>query len=325
MRVFITGAASPLGRAVVAALVRRGHRVVGLARRRTGLTQIRELGAEPVAGDVRKAGDWAEAMAGCEMVFHLANYFDFWSSEPDLFQKVNVDGTGHTILAAVAAGVRRVVVCSSALTLAEPGRDERSGDTSRTRPATAFERSARAAEQLALRLRARGIEVVLVHPSLVVAPADPGWTGRLIASRVRGRQQLTSRATVGWVWVQDAAEGVVRAGERGTDGAQYVISGELASSHTFLSKIAARAGTAPPRAISRSLALGEAALATALARPFGRRPRVAVDEMRFLATGFRVDGQEAADELEFEYTPAFRYMPGLVKSYRQAMERFAKR
>jgi len=324
MRVFITGAASPLGRAVVAALVRRGHRVIGLARRRTGLTQIRELGAEPVAGDVRQPGGWAQAMAGCDMVFHLANYFDFWSSEPDLFQKVNVDGTGHTILGAVAAGVRRVVVCSSALTLAEPGRDTQSGASSRTRPCTAFERSARAAEQLALRLRARGIEVVLVHPSLVVAPADPGWTGRLIASRVRGRQQLTSRATVGWVWVQDAAEGVVRAGERGTDGAQYVISGELESSHAFLSKIAARAGTAPPRAFPRSLALGEAALATALARPFGRRPRFAVDEMRFLAAGFRVDGQEAADELEFEYTPAFRYMPGLVKSYRQAMARFTR-
>ena len=325
MRVFITGAASPLGRAVVAALVRRGHRVVGLARRRTGLTQIRELGAEPVAGDVRQPGGWTQAMAGCDTVFHLANYFDFWSSEPDLFQKVNVDGTGHTILAAIAAGVRRVVVCSSALTLAEPGRDRRTGDALRARPCTAFERSARAAEQLALRLRARGIEVVLVHPSLVVAPADPGWTGRLIASRIRGHQQLAARTTVGWVWVEDAAEGVVRAGERGTDGAQYVISGELASSHAFLSKIAARAGTAPPRTLPRSLALGEAALATALARPFGRRPRFAVDEMRFLAAGFHVDGSQAADELEFDYTPAFRYMPGLVKSYRQALARFTRR
>jgi len=72
------------------------------------------------------------------------------------------------------------------------------------------------------------------------------------------------------------------------------------------------------------LALGEAALATVLARPFGRRPRFAVDEMRFLSAGFHVDGSLAAEELDFEYTPASRYMPGLVKSYRQAMARFSR-
>jgi len=324
MRVFITGAASPLGRAVVAALVERGHRVLGLARRRTGLTLIRELGADPIAGDVRRPGDWAHHVAGCDTVYHLATYFDFWSSQPDIFTQVNIEGTRHTMAAAAAAGVRRVVLCSTALTRALPGIDAQRKRARRTRPVTAFESSARIAERLALQLRPRGIEVVIVHPSLVVAPADPGWTGRLIASRVRGRQQLAARATMGWVWVEDAAEGVVRAGERGRNGAQYIISGELASSHAFLSQVAARAGTAPPRALPPSLALGEAALSTVLARPFGRRPRYAVDEMRFLAAGFRVDGRQAARELDFEYTPPSQYMSGLVDSYRKALARFAR-
>jgi nucleoside-diphosphate-sugar epimerase len=323
MRVFITGAASPLGRAVTSTLVRRGHRVVGLARRRSGLKQVADLGADPIAGDVRRRGGWAQALAECDTVFHLASYFDFWSKEPDLFDAVNVDGTRHTLLAAAAAKVRRVVLCSSALTVADPGSDAVSGTVLRSRPHTKFERSQRTAERLALQLRARGIEVVVVHPSLVVAPSDPGWTGRLIAARVRGRQQLAAHATVGWIWVNDAAEGIVRAAERGDDGARYVLSGELMSSHAFLTRVAARAGTAPPRTLPRSLVVGEGALASAIAHPFRRRPKLTLEEARFLAAGFRVDGRAAAAELELSYTSVNRYLPGLVRSYQQAVARFA--
>jgi dihydroflavonol-4-reductase len=323
MRVFITGAASPLGRAVTSTLVRRGHRVVGLARRRTGLTQVTELGAQAVAGDVRRRGEWGRALAQCDTVFHLASYFDFWSKDPDLFRAVNVDGTRHVLVAAAAAKVRRVVLVSSALTVATPGSNTEKGQVLRSRPHTKFERSQRTAERLAFALRAQGIEVVFVHPSLIVAPLDPGWTGRLIAARVRGREQLAAHTTIGWVWVNDVAEGVVRAAESGEDGAHYVLSGDLLSSHDFLSRIAARAGTPPPRTLPPSLVVGEAAIASALARLNGRRPKLTLEEARFLAAGFRVDGRPAAAELEFNYTPMNRYLPGLVTSYQQVVARFA--
>ena len=64
------------------------------------------------------------------------------------------------------------------------------------------------------------------------------------------------------------------------------------------------------------LAMAEAALRTAVARPLGRRPGVALDEARFLTTGFEVSGTQARDELEFEYTPASRWVPAVARAYR---------
>lgn len=325
MRIFVTGAASPLGRAVTDLLVRRGHRVLGLVRRRSGVAQVNNLGADAVIGDLRVPGPWTAAMEGCELVFHLASYFDFWSSTPETFETVNVHGTRHTMDAAAAAGVRRVVVCSSALTLSDPGRGSRDGVAPATRPQSSFERSQRQAERYALGLRARGIEVVVINPGLVVAPGDQGWTGRLIAGCVSGRSPVAAHANVGWLWVHDLAHALVQASETGVDGTRYAVAGESMSSHAFLSLIAKRAGASAPRAYPPALALGEAALSTAVARPFHRRPRLTVDEARFLSSGFAVDGRRAARALDIEYTPIARYLPTLVTSYQRAAEHFGTR
>jgi dihydroflavonol-4-reductase len=168
------------------------------------------------------------------------------------------------------------------------------------------------------------IEVVIVNTGLVVAPADPGWTGRLIAQCVQGKQQVSSNAPLSWVWVEDAVEGLMRAAIQGNPGERYILSGDVMSSHDFLSKVAARARTSKPRALPKHLALSEAALSTALAKPFGQRPKLAMDEARFLTSGFRVDGTHASSELGLDYTPASRYINAVVTTYQAAQKRFTK-
>jgi dihydroflavonol-4-reductase len=326
MRVFVTGAASPLGRALVSALVRRSNAVVGLVRRVAGVAQMRHLGAEPVVGDVRRPEQIIEAIAGCEMVFHLASFFDFWAKQPADFQSVNVGGTKSIMAAAIAAKVRRVVHCGSAITIGAPkGQIGDEFTRHRGHTETEFERSQLEGERLALRMRRHGIEVVVVNTGLVVAPGDPGWTGRLIAQAVAGKSPITAHAPLSWVWVEDAVEGLIRAAIQGKNGERYILSGDIMSSHDFLSKITAKAKRPSPRALPKQLAISEAALATALAAPFGQRPRLAIDEARFLTSGFRVDGTHASAELGLDYTPASRYINALVTTYQSAMSRFQQR
>ena len=305
MRILVTGAASPLGRVVVQQLAERGHRVVGLARRLSGIKLLEKLGAEPFRGDVRRADHVGRAIAGCDAVVHLAGFFDFWEPTPGTYDSVNVDGVRQTLSAARAAGVKRFVLVSSAITVPEVA--------SR---GTALERSKLAAEQLALKARRSGMEVILVNPGLVVAPSDPGWLGRLIGATVRGRRPVVAHAPLGWVWVEDAAQGIARAVDAGDDGGRYVLCGDTFSSHKLLSTIAATAKARPPRAMPAGLAIAEAVLRTAVARPLGRRPGIALDEARFLTTGFEVSGAQARDELEFEYTPASRWVPAVGRAYR---------
>jgi dihydroflavonol-4-reductase len=318
MRLIVTGAAGPLGRALIELLVRRGHRVVGQVRRLSGVALMHRLGAEPVVADVRRPEALVEAMKGCDGLFHLARYFDFWAPDSSTYDSVNVDGTKHAIGAAILAGVRRVVFCSSALT-----RVDRHGASGAFSRPTALEESQLAAERFADKSRAKGVEVVTVSPALVVAPADSGWTGRLIAECIAGRRRFASDNPVGWVWVEDAAAGLLHAFEKGKDGDRFVLCGDTLSPRQFLRRVARIAGRSAPAALPPSLGHLEAVIATALAAPFGRRPSISRDEARFAATGFQVNGEYDAHELGITYTPLFQYLPPVVKSYSLAQERFS--
>lgn len=323
MRVFVTGAASPLGRALVAALIKRKCTVRGLVRRTTGVTQMRNLGAIPVVGDVRSFAQIRHALEGCDLVFHLASFFDFWSPRRDDFTDVNVGGTKSIVAAAIAAGVRRVIHCGSAVTIgAAEGEVGDEFTPHRGHTETELERSQLEAERLARRMSENGVEVVVVNTGLVVAPGDPGWTGRLISRAIRGEPLVTSHAKLSWVWVGDAVEGLMRAAVKRDTSERYILSGDMLSSYQVLAKVAEHARRRAPRALPRSLALTEAAFATALAAPLGRRPRLALDEARFLTSGFRVDGSHATAELKFQYTPAAQYLGAVARAYQSALTRF---
>lgn len=316
MRILVTGAASPLGRLVVDRLGKEGHAVVGMVRRVGGVKLMETLGAEAALGDPRSLDDVTRAIDHCEMVIHLASYFDFWEPSPGVYESVNIGATRKLVAASIHAGVRRFVLSSSALTIGEATGtigDEFSKHSGE--PRTAFERSKLEAERIALRGKSKGLEIVVVNPGLIVSPRDPGWLGRLFARAVRGERPLVSDAPMGWVWVEDAAQGVVRAALEGANGARYIFSAETLPLASVVQRVAGKVGAARPRAISRRIVVAEAALSTALARPLRRRPRLAMDEGRFLATGFSVDGTFAAHELGLEYTSTSMYLPIVAREY----------
>lgn len=286
---------------------------------------MKNLGAEPVVGDVRRPEALVKAISGSDTVFHLAGFFDFWTRQSAVFDAVNVGGTRNIMAAAIVAKARRVVVLSSALTIGE-SHGEVGDEFTRHRGASEseFERSKLAAEKLALKLRPKGIEVVIVNPSLIVAPADPGWTGRLIARRVAGKRQFAGTAPLGWIWVEDAAMGIVKAGEAGTDGERYILNGDTVSSAEFLQRVASLARRPAALTLPPPLAVGIGAVSSVLARVSGQRPILALPEARFLAAGFRVDGRHAMLELKATYTPMATYLPPIVDGYRQAQRRFTR-
>jgi len=324
MRAFVTGAASPLGRALVDILTQRGDKVVGQIRRRNGVNVLRKLGAECLICDLSKTAPLTEAMQSCDVVFHVAQFFDFWSASQSTFHAVNVQGAEAALSAAIAANVRRVVFCSSSMTIGErPGYTGTETTKHRGYTVTAFERSKLSAEHAALRYRSKGLDVIVVNPALIVAANDPGWTGRLIADQIAGRQRCASHAPMGWVAVQDAARGLVRAAEVGRSGERYILSAETFSLHDFLGSISKYSHQDPPRALTSPVILGRAAISTAFGRLRSMRPSLPADEARFATTGFRVDGMHASIALGIDYTPINRYLPNVVKSYRTAMLHFA--
>ncbi|MBX6331516.1 MAG: NAD-dependent epimerase/dehydratase family protein, partial [Gemmatimonadaceae bacterium] len=286
MRVFLTGAAGPLGRALTEILRQRGDAVVGQVRRRNGVGILRKLGAEPVMSDLMRARLLADAMSGCELVIHVAQFFDFWAPSPSTFHAVNVYGAENTLAAALEARVRRVVFVSSSLTIGEqPGYCGTERTVHRGYTLTSFERSKLTAEQAVLRYRSKGLEIVVVNPGLVVAPGDTGWLGRLISDYVAGRRRSAPEAPMGWIFARDAARGIVLAADNGINGSRYILSGETLTTRDFMSRVTRLAGRRAPRPLPKGLAVGTAALSSALATFTRTRPRISLEEARFTTTG----------------------------------------
>jgi UDP-glucose 4-epimerase len=119
----VTGGGGFVGSHLARALVRRGEWVRVLENGAAGPlaasgARLAEVRAEVewIAGDVRDPEAVRQACAGVEVVLHQAAIVSPARSvaEPELTHAVNVTGTLHVLQAARAAGVRRVVVASSA-------------------------------------------------------------------------------------------------------------------------------------------------------------------------------------------------------------------
>jgi len=111
-RVLVTGAAGVMGSRLVHALAGRGWQVRGLVIPGDPL-QARIAGAcEIVEGDLGDPAALARACEGIELCYHLAAVI--LSPDPEVFARVNRDGTANVVNAAVAAGVQHLVYVSSA-------------------------------------------------------------------------------------------------------------------------------------------------------------------------------------------------------------------
>ena len=104
--ILITGSAGRLGRAAVSGLVQAGWNVRGFDRVPTPGTK------DFVVGDLTDAGALAKAMSGVQMLIHLGatpDDDDFMNS----LLPANLVGLHHTMEAARAAGVQRLLLASS--------------------------------------------------------------------------------------------------------------------------------------------------------------------------------------------------------------------
>ena len=123
MNVFIAGGTGAIGRLLVPLMVEAGHRVVSLTRAAERASQLEQMGAKAVVGDVYDATRLARLVkeAEAEVVIHQLTAFGAQEGDPLAETiRVRIDGTRNLVAAARAAGARRFIaqsisfVCSPA-------------------------------------------------------------------------------------------------------------------------------------------------------------------------------------------------------------------
>lgn len=127
MRVFVTGATGELGRPTIALLLEQGHDVRCSVRDARGTSIVRQLGAEPVPVDLFAAEAVRTAVAGADVVAHLATAIPPSAEMGDLSTWVTNDRLRRETTAHLVAAVRATssrLLLQSYFAVAEPRGDD---------------------------------------------------------------------------------------------------------------------------------------------------------------------------------------------------------
>jgi dihydroflavonol-4-reductase len=231
--VLVTGGSGFIGSWCVLALLRGGYHV---------RTTVRDLDREPalraqlrtaaafddasltvVRADLRGDDGWADAVAGCEYVLHVASptLRTAPESERAMIDAAR-DGVVRVLRAARDAGVRRVVLTSAfgAVGYGHPRRPTPFTEEDWTNvdaDVAPYQRSKTLAERAAWQFIEReggGLELSAVHPTAVLGPVlgpDDPPSLRVVRGMLNGDLPACPPFGTGWVDVRDVAELHLRA------------------------------------------------------------------------------------------------------------------
>ena len=229
--ILITGATGFLGGHLVRELIRRGDGPLRAMQSGSAPAWLTELGVEVVRGSVTSPRDVAAALQGVERVYHLAGFVSSKAADAHRMYDVHVNGTRVLCQAAVAAGVRRIVMASTSGTIAVSKRADAGLDEDSTAPVDLITRwpyyaSKLYQEEAARRACADKIELVMLNPSLLLGPGDDRLSSTRLVLQFLGREiTISPTGGVNFVDARDAAALFPVAMERGAPGARYLVGG----------------------------------------------------------------------------------------------------
>ena len=302
--VAITGATGFLGTALTDCLLDRGFQVRILARDADKARRFDGRAQAVILGDICDARAVDELVRGADCVVHLVSNFRLASGPPESYRRINVEGTENVLRAARAAGVKRLVYCS---TIGVHGdvRGTPANEESPFNPGDRYQETKLEAEQK-VRAAAGGgpMEIVVVRPCSMYGPGDLRMLKmfRLLA-RARFMKIGPCLENFHAVYIDDVVDGFVRAIETpGIDGEVFIIGGEeYLPLGDYIDKAAAAAGAPPPsRRAPYWLVYGVAVACETICVPLGIEPPLHRRRVRFFRNNRAFDTRKARERLGFQ-------------------------
>jgi len=296
---------------VARALAAQGTELRLLIRPTSDLRNIADLTAERVIGDLRDPASIEKALAGCEVVFHVAADYRLWVRDPEQMYRSNVEGTRTLLEAARKQGVRRVVYTSSVATMGfgANGHGTASEEklTNEESPVSVsemighYKRSKFMAEQIAFEAARTGTDVVIVNPTTPNGERDvkPTPTGRIVLDFLKKKFPAYVETGLNLVDASECARGHIQALEKGKSGERYILGGENLTLKQILDRLAAITGLKSPTVkLPYFFALATGVVDEIVTgRLLGREPRATIDAVRMGRKMMFVSSGKAEREL----------------------------
>jgi nucleoside-diphosphate-sugar epimerase len=321
MKALVTGACGFIGSHMVEVLAEAGHEVVAgdlpsalsaAPSDRSRWPEVcRDAGAWLVPLDLTDPSTIEPAVAGAEVVFHIAAVFDYMAPE-SVLRRVNVDGTRNLFEALLRGGSCRRVVNWGAGGIYGTPRPDRLPfrEDSAKEPGNAYLVSKWDQEVLAHSYRVSGIEVTSTRTTSPYGPRAVYGSGQLLmqlADKPVAIRNMTGN--IPFVHVRDLCKAALHLAEHPeADGEAYNVTDEgridaIRLAGLIADELGTKARVLPPLPLGalRKVLSAAARASGAMAKRRGSRPVLEYDQVQYfgydfrysidklLATGFRFD------------------------------------
>lgn len=314
MRALVTGATGFTGGHLARELRRRGHDVVVLVRDENKAAPLRELGMELRKGDIADRDSVRKAVAGCDVVYHIAAMYREAKHGDEMYRKVNVEGTRFVIEESELAGVKRMVHCSTVGVhgdVAVPA-DENAPFS----PGDIYQQTKLDGELLVKSHIDKGFPGVIFRPVGIHGPGDVRFL-KIFKTIARGTFRMIGDGNVLYhmTYIDDLVDGIILCGEHpAANGQTYILSGPK---YTTLHELAATIAQAVGKPLGKGhvplLPVKLAALACeALCKPLGIEPPLHMRRLDFFTKDRGFTSAKAQREIGF--APRFSLAEGCART-----------
>jgi UDP-glucose 4-epimerase len=122
MKILVTGGAGYIGSVLVNKLIEQGHQVNVIDDLSNGFRENIDRRAKFTEGSILDKGNLNQALEGVEVVYHLAAKIrvEEGQAKPELYKKVNIEGTLDLIKACVDKKIAKFIFASTAAVYGDP-------------------------------------------------------------------------------------------------------------------------------------------------------------------------------------------------------------
>jgi len=303
VRALVTGATGFTGGSLARSLVREGHDVRALVRNPSKAGELAAAGVGVVPGDLTDRAAVLRAVTGVEVVFNIAALYREAGLPASAYRAVNADAVGTIVEAAAAAGVRRVVHCS---TVGVHGDIEHppANEDAPIDPGDVYQETKVLGETIGRESAARSrIELVIARPTGIYGPGDRRLF-KMWGKIARGRFVMlgSGRNYYHLTYIDDLCAGFrLCATVKGAAGRTYILGGAEVTTLDEVVQMTARiAGRPIPRLRLPVWPVWLAGAACeAICAPFGISPPLYRRRVDFFRKSRAFDISRARRELGF--------------------------